>query len=584
MTKIDTIWMIKIRGTLTFLIISIIFISVFNFVIPIESVNADGITLHVGSGQEYSNIQDAIDAANESDTIYVHSGTYSETITADKILTITGEGSSTTTISGSGDHTVKITSNDVTISNIKILNSGGSYYCLFLESVTGCEISNNIIRNGGHGIYLGSSNSNNIEDNTIEDNNVGIYLSNSDSNTLKSNYIQNNNANGIFLTSSSSGNTIYLNDLTNNLDSNGKDYGSNNWDYNSQGNYWDDYNDYDSNEDGIGDNPYTISGSNKDNYPLGDFLSENQQPVAYIDSISPNPAIQGQTVNFNGRGVDDGTILSWQWKSDGSTISNKEDFSTSSLSVGTHTIKFKVQDDDELWSDYKTASLIISSPSNQNPNAYILQPTVPTADYGENVRFEAYGADSDGTILEYQWRSNPEKISSTQKTFTKDDLAVGEYTIYLKVKDDDGGWSSEVSTTLTIESDAPDNNAPVADAGGPYSSIVNQSITFDASESYDPDSGDTLTYYWDFGDGDTSEEIFPAYMYSTEGDYTVELTVIDNHGAESKVTTEVTITLKGNNNNSQNPGDTEKNESPGFELIILLFALTILTYIKRKRN
>ena len=149
-------FMKKIKGfTSTFLII-ILFLSMYNFLLPIESVKAD--TLHVGSGQTYSSIQSAINIANESDTIYVHSGTYSETIIINKSLTLTGEGGSTTTISGSGDHTIKITSNNVIISGFKIKNTMESYYCIFLDSVSNCEISNNHIKNGGHGTYLKSSN------------------------------------------------------------------------------------------------------------------------------------------------------------------------------------------------------------------------------------------------------------------------------------------------------------------------------------------------------------------------------------------------------------------------------------------
>ncbi len=158
---------------------------------------------------------------------------------------------------------------------------------------------------------------------------------------------------------------------------------------------------------------------------------------------------------------------------------------------------------------------------------------------------------------------------------------MGQYTIYLKVKDDNGEWSSEVSTTLTVVSDVPENQAPVADPGGPYNGYVNQSVTFDASNSYDPDSGDTISYNWDFGDGSTSEEIFPTHIYSIGGDYTVKLTVIDNHGAQSKVSTNVNITLKANN---QNEGNEENKEVPGFETIFILIALTILVFIKKKKN
>jgi hypothetical protein len=46
------------------------------------------------------------------------------------------------------------------------------------------------------------------------------------------------------------------------------------------------------------------------------------------------------------------------------------------------------------------------------------------------------------------------------------------------------------------------NQAPIADAGGPYSIGEGQALTLDASASHDSDAGDTLTYSWDVnGDG-----------------------------------------------------------------------------------
>jgi len=57
-------------------------------------------------------------------------------------------------------------------------------------------------------------------------------------------------------------------------------------------------------------------------------------------------------------------------------------------------------------------------------------------------------------------------------------------------------------------------------------------VTFDASASSDPD-GDSLTYNWSFGDGDTSSEATTTHIYTTVGDYTVKLTVSDGqHEAE----------------------------------------------------
>ena len=66
----------------------------------------------------------------------------------------------------------------------------------------------------------------------------------------------------------------------------------------------------------------------------------------------------------------------------------------------------------------------------------------------------------------------------------------------------------------------------------PPDPLVNETITFDAYNSTDPD-GTIVNYEWNFGDGNitnTSEEII-THSYSEAGDYTVNLTVTDDGGA-----------------------------------------------------
>jgi PKD repeat protein len=77
------------------------------------------------------------------------------------------------------------------------------------------------------------------------------------------------------------------------------------------------------------------------------------------------------------------------------------------------------------------------------------------------------------------------------------------------------------------EESSAQNNPPVANAGGPYNIHVGQSLTFDGSNSNDPD-GDPIEYLWDFGDGSTGSGVAPEHSYSASGTYSVTLTVIDN--------------------------------------------------------
>ena len=89
----------------------------------------------------------------------------------------------------------------------------------------------------------------------------------------------------------------------------------------------------------------------------------NQPPVAYIDTIAPNPATVGTTVNFAGHGVDtDGTVVGCSWKSGILELSQSMNFTTSTLSVGTHSINFSVADNLGSWSAEVSRQVVIFTP------------------------------------------------------------------------------------------------------------------------------------------------------------------------------------------------------------------------------
>ena len=86
-------------------------------------------------------------------------------------------------------------------------------------------------------------------------------------------------------------------------------------------------------------------------------------PVATIDSIDPSATEAGTTVFFNGSGSDsDGSVVAYEWTSsiDGG-LSDEEDFSMNNLGAGSHTISFRVQDNEGEWSEWDTAVLLVGA-------------------------------------------------------------------------------------------------------------------------------------------------------------------------------------------------------------------------------
>ncbi|MEM0492356.1 MAG: LamG-like jellyroll fold domain-containing protein [Candidatus Thermoplasmatota archaeon] len=113
-----------------------------------------------------------------------------------------------------------------------------------------------------------------------------------------------------------------------------------------------------------------------------------------------------------------------------------------------------------------------------------------------------------------------------------------------------------------------ENNPPVADAGGPYVGTILSAINFDGSDCYDPEEK-TLTYRWDFGDGNTSWSQNPTHIYTRPGNYTVVLTVTDEMGLTDVDTTFVIVKSK---------------QSPGFEMIFVIITIILVFLIKKSRN
>ena len=84
---------------------------------------------------------------------------------------------------------------------------------------------------------------------------------------------------------------------------------------------------------------------------------------------------------------------------------------------------------------------------------------------------------------------------------------------------------------------------PVAEfAFSPERPHAGETVTFDASASYDPD-GEIVKYEWDFDDDGVTDAQGKVveWVFSQAGTYPVRLTVTDNDGFKSSLTKEVPV-------------------------------------------
>lgn len=110
-------------------------------------------------------------------------------------------------------------------------------------------------------------------------------------------------------------------------------------------------------------------------------------------------------------------------------------------------------------------------------------------------------------------------------------------------------WTQTVKSDTGDDTNPPTNESPIAVINGPYIGDTITAINFSSNGSYDPD-GIIASHTWDFGDGSVSNTANPSHTYSSVGQYVISLTLIDDKGATTTITTSADISgavTPGNN-------------------------------------
>jgi len=456
---------------------------------------------------DYAKIQWAVSNASTGDTIIVRDGIYVENIDINKQLTIKSENGSAKCIvraANKSDHVFEITVNYVAIGGftVKKSESGAGIY---INESNFCVITNNYCSDNDEGIHLLDSKDNEIANNTCSYNKDGIYLNSSDRNEITNNTCSYNDDDGIDFYDSDH------NQITNNICS-----------YNG---------------DGICLRQYSSH-----NQITNNICSYNDPVIGRgiaIYYISTRNKITNNTCSYN----NDGIFLG-----------------TGHNQITNNTCSYNYEDGiflDDSCDNQITNNVLsynfeygIYLKDHSNDNRIYLNNFIDNAN-------NAYVKKSEGN----HWES-PIKITYTYKGKPYKNYTGNYWSDYKGNDTNNDGIGDTPYSTYSIkdwyplmepwENYFPKNKPPIASfTYTPENPVVEQTITFDASSSYDPD-GTIVSYEWDFDDGNTATGKIVNHAYTSAGEYTVTLTVTDNSSLTNSTTRKVKVIEEGIPNISWN--------------------------------
>ena len=380
-------------------------------------------------------------------------------------------------------------------SNVENINTLSNYIGIYLHySINNNVTSNSVNSNDYHGISLSCSTNNNITNNIANSNKYyGIALDLSSNNILTNNSVSGNER-GISLYSSNNS------ALTNNT-ANSNNYGIRLYSSNS--------NTVSSNSLNSNENDGIYVKSSNDNTLTNNIINSNGDDGIYLSSSADNNLTNNNVSNNADKGIH-------LYKSSNNVI-----FSNNIMSNNKYGIRLRYSSSSNtIYNNYFDNK---NNADDNGNNIWNITKTAGTNIIGGSWLGGNYWSDYAGTD------TNSDGLGDTLLPYdSSGDIKKGGDYLPLVVG----------------------NRPPIASfTYSPLNAAVNETITFNASNSTDPD-GFITHYEWDFGDGkitNTTEEII-THLYSSAGNYTVSLTVTDNDGAKDTTTIELTLAIKGDLN------------------------------------
>ena len=272
-------------------------------------------------------------------------------------------------------------------------------------------------------------------------------------------------------------------------------------------------------------------------------------PPSAAISASPNPALVGQTVTFDGsNSTGDGlgsTITKYEWDLDGDGTFELDTGTTPSATSsytasGTIPVSLRVTDDDGD-TDVDQVSLRV----HRAPTAgFIFQPSSPQA--GEAVTFSSTSSDPDGPLAGLDWDLDGDgQFDDASGQTATAAFPPGSHQVSLKATDADGATST-ASRVVDVSGDVYNQGPEASFVFLPNKPRAGKKVLM-TSTSTDPD-GQIEQQSWDLdGDGGFDDATGPSASkrFTRAGEFEVGLRVTDNDGATDESVVTIRVRRRG---------------------------------------
>lgn len=246
-------------------------------------------------------------------------------------------------------------------------------------------------------------------------------------------------------------------------------------------------------------------------------LAARTQPVANFTAsqqVGCSPII----VNFQDQSA--GNPTSWLWNFGNGNTSTLQNPTASYFTPGTYTVTLTVSNAGGTNTIFRTDYITVYEPPSVNFSANITSGCFPL-----RVQFtDLSTAGLNNTNVTWDWDLGNGTTSSLQNpsvTYTN----AGTYTVTLRVTNDKGctrtiSRPNFITVTPGVRSSFTHTQPTVCSAPA--------NISFTNTSTGPP----TLTYLWDFGDGNTSTLLNPVHTYTVNGTYTATLVTFSSAGCQ----------------------------------------------------